>query len=104
MVVGSGEAGVIPEFYVEPGCAAYITTGAPIPAGANAVVKIEDTTRLLWDAKNEIEKSIKVKSKITERSNIRPVGFDVQVGDMLISRGDVIGPAQIGLLATVSAF
>ena len=79
-----------------PGAVMYITTGAKIPAGANAVVKIEDT-RAVPGNDQEVEIAVSV-----ERvgANIRQVGSDIQPGECLVQKGSLLTPIQIGLCAT----
>ena len=84
------------------GYVAYITTGAMVPEGANAVVKIEDTTAVdaATDAQQQ-EKSVKIDVVVPVGSNIRQIGSDIQSGEVILKKGSVIAPAEIGLLATV---
>ncbi len=76
---------------VEPGTAAKILTGAPIPPGADAVVKYEET---LYDAE-----TVKVFSAFAAGENIVPRGEDVQTGELLATAGTRIDPALLGVLA-----
>jgi molybdopterin molybdotransferase len=80
---------------LEPGTAKRIMTGAPVPAGADSVVRVEDTDRgdehvLIIDARDA-------------GRNVRPRGEDVRAGDVALPAGAVIGPAQLGVLASVGA-
>jgi len=76
---------------VEPGTAAKILTGAPVPPGADAVVKYEDT--------EFTDKTVKLFSEAASGDNVVPTGEDVRVGDMLAEKGTVIDPALLGVLA-----
>ena len=77
-----------------PGTAARISTGALVPAGADAVILQEDITRdgdsiaLTGDAPNPPGK------------HIRREGLDFRLGDLLLPAGTCIGPAQLGLAIT----
>ena len=73
-----------------------------VPEGANAVVKIEDTTAVdaTTDAQQQ-EKSVNINVVVPVGSNIRQIGSDIQAGEIILNKGSVIAPAEIGLLATV---
>jgi gephyrin len=97
-------AGVNAAQYPLPGSdyVAYITTGSMVPEGANAVVKIEDTTAV--DIANDSqmkEKKVRIDVVVPVGSNIRQIGSDIQAGEVILQKGSVIAPAEIGLLATV---
>ncbi|KDO33385.1 hypothetical protein SPRG_02192 [Saprolegnia parasitica CBS 223.65] len=94
-------AGDAPGSQVTPGCVAYVTTGCPLPDGADAVVKIEDTEGVCDANGNEV--AIKVLHAVSSGTNIRPIGFDMQSGEIVVEAGEVVTPAIIGLLATVGA-
>ncbi|XP_063217717.1 gephyrin [Bacillus rossius redtenbacheri] len=102
-VLGDSTAGVKPD-ELEPlktGQCARINTGAPVPAGADCVVQVEDT-RLLKDADDgrvELEVEILVAPKVGQ--DIRPVGSDIKEGEVVLRKGAVLGPSELGLLATV---
>ena len=76
---------------VVPGTAAKILTGAPIPAGADAVTKYEDT--------EFTADSVTLFTAFSSGENIVPQGEDVRTGDRLAERGTVIDPALLGVLA-----
>ena len=75
--------------------AARIFTGAHIPDGANCVVMQENTT-LSTDKKN-----ILISEAPTLNQNIRPMGQDIKVGDCILSKGDVLTPQRLGLVASI---
>ena len=93
-VLGSGFAGDDPDITVVPGTAARIMTGAPVPSGADAVVQVENTT---------INGGIMTihQDQVRSGDNIRPVGADLRQGDQLIEAGTLLGPAEVGLLASL---
>lgn len=93
-VLGSGYAGDDPDITVRPGIAARIMTGAPVPRGADAVVPIENTSS--QNGRVTINQST-----VREGENIRQVGADMRAGDSLIPAGTLLGPAEIGLLASL---
>ncbi|CAI9774549.1 unnamed protein product [Fraxinus pennsylvanica] len=84
---------------VTPGTVAYVTTGGPIPDGADAVVQVEDT-QLIENASVD-SKRVRILKQIKQGVDIRPVGCDIAEGDVVLKSGERLGPAEIGLLATV---
>jgi molybdopterin molybdotransferase len=92
-VVGEIGAGQATVRRVEPGTAAKIMTGAPIPEGADAVVPYE------WTDRGAAE--VRVLEAPEPGQHVRPAGDDVSVGDLLLEEGTVLGPRQLGLLASV---
>ncbi len=92
-IVGDQFAGTIEAFHVERGTAAYITTGAPLPPGADAVVQIERTT--------ETAEGVRIDEMPRAGQNIRPVGSDLTRGDRVLAAGTVLTPAAVGLLASL---
>jgi len=91
-IVGRQSAGYIAELEVGIGTAAWITTGAPVPAGATAVVPIEATE--LAD-----DHVIVHQERVALGENIRPVGVDLARGSAVLQRGSHLGAAEMGLLA-----
>jgi len=96
-VIGQVTAGHVAEFGVEPGGVTYITTGAPLPDGADAVVQVEDTEPFL-DSHGEPRVRILVQASLGQ--DVRSVGTDIAAGERVLKAGDLLGPAEIGLLAT----
>jgi molybdopterin molybdotransferase len=86
-------AGAIPLKSVEPGEASRIMTGAPVPDGADAVMRMEDTEK---DGGK-----VKIFTAAHKGLDIRNAGEDVKEGETVICRGDVVRPAEIGMLATL---
>jgi molybdenum cofactor synthesis domain-containing protein len=78
---------------LEPGTAVRIMTGAPVPTGADAVVMVENVT--------ERDGMMLVEATPQAGDNIHPRGQDVQRDQEILSPGVTLGPAEIGLLATV---
>ncbi len=93
-IVGEQFAGTMERIEVTPWTAARITTGAPLPPGADAVVPVERTE--LRDDHVIIQQE-----EVREGENVRPVGADLRAGDVLVPAGATIGPAEIGLLASL---
>jgi molybdopterin molybdotransferase len=92
-VIAEIPAGGSADRAVRAGEAARILTGAPIPPGSDAVVMQEDTTR---DGDR-----VKVSVSPEPRAHIRDAGEDVAFGDQVLDPGAVIGPAEIGMLASL---
>ena len=92
-VVGEIAAGQATIFELTPGTALRIMTGAPVPAGASAVVPFEWT--------EEEGREVVVHRAPEEGQHIRRAGEEVAEGDLLMRAGEVIGPRQLGLLAAV---
>ncbi|XP_031401341.1 molybdopterin biosynthesis protein CNX1 [Punica granatum] len=84
---------------VTPGTVAYVTTGGPIPDGADAVVQVEDT-ELVTDSLDR-QKRVRVLVKTNKGADIRPVGFDIKKDSAVLNSGERIGASEVGLLATV---
>ena len=86
-------AGGASEAEVGPGQAARVLTGAPIPPGADAVVRQEDTER-------EGDR-LRVLVAPQPREHVRDAGEDVRVGDRVLEPGAVLGSPHLGLLASL---
>ena len=97
-VIGRAVAGQMPDFTVTPGTVAYITTGAPLPAGANAVVMVEQTRDL---PAKEGTSYIQINQQVGAGDDVRQVGVDVDTGQKVLARGEKLFPAEVGLLATI---
>ena len=92
-VVGEMAAGQTKLFALSPGTAVRIMTGAPVPQGADAVVPVEWTDGGVA--------AVRITRAPTVGQHVRRRGEDVQTGDVLLEEGTVLGPRQLGLLASV---
>jgi molybdopterin molybdotransferase len=92
-VVGRVLVGQQPEVTVGAGEAVRIATGAPIPAGADAVVPIELCAV-------DDERQVQVLRSVPVSTNIRPAGQDVRAGQVLVPQGRRISGPELGLLAS----
>lgn len=81
----------VPE--LRPGTAHRIMTGAPMPPGADTVVKVEDT-----DGGTE---SVRISTAAAPGAHIRRAGEDVEHGSTTLRAGAVLGPAALGLAAAI---
>ncbi|MGZ4711778.1 MAG: molybdopterin molybdotransferase MoeA [Acidimicrobiia bacterium] len=93
-VVGDLPAGHAPTVPVGRGEAIRIMTGAPIPAGADAIVMVERTERDGTDG-------VLVSHAATVGDHVRPAGGDVEEGDDVFAAGAVLTPAHVGVLASL---
>lgn len=85
-----------------PGQAARIMTGAPIPAGATAVIPVEDTDDDWSKGENSpLPDSVRLYRSLAEGENIRLAGENIKAGATIMKAGAVIGPAEIGMIAGI---
>ena len=98
-VVGTIGAGDDGSLHVGAGQAARIMTGAPIPDGADAVVKVELTRRL-----DGAEDRVLVEASVKPGNHVRRPGEDVAAGEQVLEPGTVVTPGRVGLLAAVGAY
>ena len=94
-VVATVAAGATSPVAVGRGQAVRIMTGAPIPAGADAVVMVEDS-QLLADGR------VRLTAPAQPGGAIREAGSDVRAGDTVFRAGTVVGAAAIGVLASIN--
>ena len=98
-VIDTVIAGSISEHEVKPGTAIRIMTGAPVPKGADSVVRFEDTDEVQRKkpANDEIGILVKARSGL----NIRRAGEDIAKGSIALQKGTIIRPAEVGVLASL---
>jgi len=92
-VVGEVAAGAFPDRAVAPGEAMRIMTGAPIPEGADTVVRVEDT-----DNASDV---VTITAATPKGMATRQAGEDLRKGETILTKGTVLRAAEIGLLASV---
>jgi len=90
-IIAEVAAGYMAAEKVTPGTAIKIMTGAPIPDGADAVIRFEDTV--------EDNGSVMIFAPLKENSNIVRAGEDVKQGEKLIERGTILSYGEIGIMA-----
>ncbi len=93
-VIEDVPAGKMPTKTVGQGEAIRIMTGAPIPKGADTVLKVEDT--------EHTPESVRVFKPESRGANIRPQGEDVKKGERIIAGGTTIRPGEAGMLAILA--
>jgi molybdopterin molybdotransferase len=92
-VLGELTAGQVSTMTVEPGTALRIMTGGLLPPGAEAVVMVEDTS--------EQDGVVEIKRGIGAGDNVQPTGLDLRQGQTVLTAGQRLGSADIGMLASV---
>lgn len=92
-VIGEARAGTPFSGFVASGSAVEVMTGAPIPDGADAVVRVEDTRRPSNDR-------VEILSPVALHASIRQAGADTMRGDLIAGAGTIPTPGLLGLLAS----
>jgi len=91
--IGIIHAGDEPSIKIEKGECAQIATGAPMPDGADAVVKVEVTEK--------DDDTISIYKPVHPGENVSPKGEDIKEGEIVLKKDQVLSPAQIGALAAM---
>ena len=115
-VIGDVAAGAVGDRPVTPGTAIRIMTGAPVPPGADAVVRFEETSegqaltldgaaggsggRATWHASSS-DGNVAIYKPVAAGDNVRPAGEDVRAGATVLDAGTVLRPFEIALLAAL---
>jgi len=97
-VIDMVAAGSISRSELKPGTAIRIMTGAPTPKGADSVVRFEDTDET---QRKGSPTEIGILVEIKPGKNIRRAGEDIARGKLVLSRGTIIRPSEIGVLASL---
>jgi molybdopterin molybdotransferase len=87
-------AGAFPSRSVTPGTCTRIFTGAPLPEGADSVIRQEDTDGGAEEVTIVRDRDVGV--------NFRLAGEDIRKGDLVLPEGEDLGPAQLGVLASIA--
>lgn len=98
-VIGEVKAGDLPKEEVTTNTALRIMTGAPLPRGANSVVQFEHTDET--PHREHPPFRIGVLNPVTEGKNVRHAGEDIATGQLVLNRGTVLRPSEIGVLASL---
>jgi molybdopterin molybdotransferase len=93
-LVGEAKAGTAAGVTVVPGTAVRISTGAPVPDGADAIVPQELTTT--------DDSTVVVDGPIRRGLHVRPAGEDIRAGELVIHAGSLLGPSELGVLASLN--
>lgn len=100
-VVAEGPAGYAPRGEVTPGTAIRIMTGAPLPPGADTVVRFEETDEPQHEAAPTKASVVKIAVTQARWVNVREAGEDIRAGETALRRGALLRPAEIGVLASL---
>jgi molybdopterin molybdotransferase len=101
VVAGEVAAGSVPTNEVRPGTAIRIMTGAPLPEGADAVVQFEDTDEVSRKSSGGDLLHIGILCQAKKGLNVRYRGEDIAKGDLILKKGTVLRPQEIGVLASL---
>lgn len=93
VVVDESRAGRPAQGRVEHWQALAVSTGAVLPDGADAIVRVEDTRR--------VDDAVEVFAPVPHARDVRRAGEDVKRGDRVLAAGTPIGPAEAGVLASL---
>ena len=105
-VIADLPAGYVSQVDVTPGTAIRIMTGAQIPPGADAVVRVEDTAAAGEPLPQPLPSQgrgewVDVFTTVPIGEYVRPAGEDVRRGELVLRRGTLIRPQEVGMLATL---
>lgn len=100
-VTGKVAAGSMPKGEVKRGSAIRIMTGAPLPQGADAVVPFEDTDEIARKASHDDLSQIGILREVREGMNVRRKGEDIAKGSLVLKKGTVLRPSEIGVIASL---
>jgi molybdopterin molybdotransferase len=98
-VVADIPAGSHPTITLASGEAARIMTGAPVPKGADAVVPVEETNFDNRDAGTPAPEEVQIFRSAKSGANVRPRGMDLRAGAVVLTKGRILKPQDLGLLA-----
>ncbi len=93
-VIEDIKAGDMPGKTVQAGQCARIMTGAPVPPGADAVIRVEDTQAVS-------DTQVRINCSVKPDNDIRPRGESMRNGDVVLASGTEITPGAVGMLAMV---
>lgn len=94
-------AGTTPVVDIQPGTAARIMTGAPMPSGADAVVPVEDTDEPWRGRDRPLPEIVSVNRAVGAGAFVRHPGEDIRSGMTVLQAGHVLRPQEIGVLASL---
>lgn len=92
-LVGEVRAGDPGELVVEPGTAARIMTGAPVPPGADAIIPVEET--------EEVGEQVVLRAEAAPGRHVRPAGDDIRTGQVVIPAGLELGAGELAVAASL---
>jgi len=92
-LAGKVNVGEAPKVRVEKNTTVEIVTGAPIPEGADAAVMIEHT--------EQKDKTILIREPVSIGENVMKAGSDIRKGETVLTKGTVLSPYEVGVLAAI---
>lgn len=96
-VISDLPAGSLPERKIKPGEAIKIMTGAILPNGADAIVKVEDTKTYTENGRH----LVKIFYPVARDENVRKAGEDIRKGKLVLKKGKILRPQEIALLSAL---
>lgn len=93
-VIDDLPAGYVSQQTLQTGQAIRVMTGAPVPDGADSIVRVEDT-------QPAGEQAVRILAAVPPQYDMRLAGEDVRQGQTVLRRGSVLRPADVGVLASV---
>jgi molybdopterin molybdotransferase len=101
-VIGDVAAGYTATRAVERGAAMRIMTGAPLPPGADTVVRFEETSEgAQGRAATKDRETVEILKAINRGDNVRAAGEDIRAGEVVLPKGTLVRAAEIGVLASL---
>jgi len=100
-VLADVAAGTVSQAVVTPGTAVRIMTGAALPAGADAVVPVEDTDEPWRDPARPLPATVQIRRSVRSGDFVRPIGEDIEAGQIVMAPGHLLRPQEIGVLAAL---
>lgn len=94
-------AGLVVDVALTPGTAARIMTGAPVPAGADAIVPVEGTNEQYRAAERPLPDQIAIYRSVQPGAYVRHIGEDIEAGQAVLPVGHHLRPQEIGVLASL---
>jgi len=98
-LAGAIAAGEAASVTVSPGTAIRIMTGAPVPPGADAVIRFEDTDE--GEQGSPAQNTVRLFRPVSSEDNVRRAGEDIRAGQKVLPAGTVLRPQEIGVLASL---
>lgn len=94
-------AGKSQEYTLPPGKAARILTGAPLPHGADAVIPVEATDQFTSLRDETLPETVACFAAVKPGANCRLAGEDVELGQLVLTKGKILQPQDVGLLISL---
>ena len=98
-VVADIPAGVAPQIALDTGQAARIMTGAVLPKGSDAVVRVEDTDFGVRHPGSQVPEQVQVYVSVPVGENVRPRGQDVRQGELVLNPNRRLRAQDVGVMA-----